>query len=204
MEPLVWIEWHYFPLWNCSCGLENITRAYVVFGASCKLVIFSDLDEFSFLGYIIVRISSWPRASSAHRLFKIMFIELILREIACFELVSLKRRLVQEGACRWSCGRLHPISLYSLLLTPCFEEKKKKNPIIEGGCARLERWAGSTSVWREGGREGMGPIGRVQAAQTGPWVWGRCDTQLNRHRPQCQMTHSDTLCARRASPGEET
>lgn len=86
-----------------------------------------------------------------------------------------------------------------LLLTPCLE-----NPIMERGRARLEGWAGSTSVWRERGGPALapaqrtGPVGRVQAAQTGPWVWGRCDTQLNRHRPQCQMTHSDMLLAKRA------
>lgn len=41
----------------------------------------------------------------------------------------------------------HPTVLH--VLTPCLE-----NPIMEGGCARLEGWARSTSVWRERGAGG--------------------------------------------------
>lgn len=49
-----------------------------------------------------------------------------------------------------------------LLLTPCLE-----NPIMEGGRARLEGWAGSTSVWRERGA-GSGPSLEKKACRPGP------------------------------------
>ena len=135
--------------------------------------------------------SKWGWITSAHGLFQMAFN--FARE--CVFLIGVSEgESVRARACRWSRGWLHPIPQSSFLLAPCLE-----NPIMEGGCARLEGWAGSTSVWRErGGRREprpgeQGPVGRARAAQTGPWVWGRRDTQLNRRRPPCRMTHSDTL-----------
>ncbi len=54
----------------------------------------------------------------------------------------------------------HPTVFLSL--TPCLE-----NPIMEGGRARLEGWAGSTSVWRERGADSS-PSPENRACRPGP------------------------------------
>lgn len=97
--------------------------------------------------------------TSAHGLFQMAF------NFAweCVFLIGVSEgELVRARACRWSCGWLHPIPQYSSCSLPCLE-----NPIMEGGRARLEGWAGSTSVWMERGA-GFSPNPENRACRPGP------------------------------------